>query len=46
VVVRRAFRYVLARGTLRGLQFVVSSVTLAGAIALGARSASVASQVL
>ena len=46
VVVRQGLRYILARGTLRGLQFVVSSATLAAAIALGARSASLISQVL
>ena len=46
VVVRQGLRYLLARGSLRGLQFVVSSATLAAAIALGARSASLISQVL
>ena len=46
VVVRQGLRYFLARGSLRGLQFVVSSATLAAAIALGARSVSLISQVL
>jgi len=46
VVVRQGLQYLLARGSLRGLQFVVSSATLAAAIALGARSASLISQVL
>jgi len=46
VVVRQGLRYLLARGTLRGVQLVLSSATLAGAVVLGSRSASFVSQVL
>ena len=46
VVLRQGLRYVLARGFLRGLQIVVSSVTLTGAIVLVTRSASFTSQVI
>jgi len=46
VVVRQGLRYLLARGTLRGVQLVLSSATLAGAVVLGSRSASIVSEVL
>jgi sigma-B regulation protein RsbU (phosphoserine phosphatase) len=46
VVVRQGLQYLLARGSLRALQLVVSSATLAGAIVLASRSASFATQAL
>jgi sigma-B regulation protein RsbU (phosphoserine phosphatase) len=46
VVVRQGLQYLLARGSLRALQLVVSSATLAGAIVLVSRSASFATQAL
>ena len=45
VVIRQGLRYLLARGSLRALQFVVSSATLAGAITLGGRSVNLVAQV-
>ena len=42
VVVRQGLQYLLARGSLRGLQLVVSSATLAGAIVMASRTASFA----
>jgi sigma-B regulation protein RsbU (phosphoserine phosphatase) len=46
VVVRQGLQYLLARGTLRGVQLVLSSATLAGALVLGTRSASFLTEVL
>jgi len=46
VVVRQGLRYLLARGTLRGLQLVLSSATLAGAVVLGSRRANFLGEVL
>ena len=40
VVVRQGLQYLLARGSLRGLQLVVSSAPLAGAIVMASRTAS------
>ena len=46
VVVRQGLRYLLARGSLRALQGVVSGAILAGVLALVSRSASVVAQAL
>ena len=46
VVLRQGLQYLLARGSLRALQLVVSAATLAGAVALGAGSVSLTAQVL
>ena len=46
VVVRQGLQYLLARGSLRALQLVISSATLAGAIVLASRSAGFASQAI